>query len=71
MLLTADLGNTNITLGVFDGGDAVFFARLSASRSRTSDEYAVLLAAVFRMHGVDPRDIRGARLGARPSATAK
>ena len=62
MLLTADLGNTNITLGVFDGRDAVFFARLSASRSRTSDEYAVLLAAVFRMHGVDPRDIRGAVL---------
>lgn len=62
MLLTADLGNTNITLGVFREREAVFFARLSASRSRTADEYAVLLAAVFRMHGVEPRDVRGAVL---------
>lgn len=62
MLLAADLGNTNITLGVFREKELVFSARLSSSRSRTADEYAVLLDAVFRMHGVAAGDIHGAVL---------
>lgn len=62
MLLAADLGNTNITLGIFREKELLFSARLSASRSRTADEYAVLLDAVFRMHGVSARDIHGAVL---------
>ena len=62
MLLAADLGNTNITLGVFRERELLFSARLSSSRSRTADEYAVLLDALLRMRGVDPRDIHGAVL---------
>ena len=55
MLFTADIGALTITLGVFDGETLRFRASLSASRERTADEYAVLLAQLFRMRGVEPK----------------
>ena len=47
MLLVIDVGNSNIVLGVYDGLQLVRNWRLSTDKSRTSDEYAVLLHSLF------------------------
>ena len=41
MLLTIDIGNTNITLGAYDTGILSFTARLATDPLKTSDQYAV------------------------------
>ena len=44
MLLTVDVGNTNITLGLFKGDKVFENLRLKTQSARTSDEYGVLIA---------------------------
>lgn len=51
MILAADIGNTNITLGVFDGDTSLWVSRLSTQRHRTSEQYAIELKAVFELEG--------------------
>jgi type III pantothenate kinase len=43
MLLTIDVGNTQTTLGLFDGGEVVEHWRISTDPRRTADELAVLM----------------------------
>lgn len=62
MILTVDIGNTNISLGVFDGDRLVASIRLSTILSGTRDEYAGRLVSVFDLYGVRREDIRGAIL---------
>ena len=52
MLLVIDVGNSNIVLGVYDGALLVRCWRLSTDKSRTSDEYAVLLHSLFDQAGL-------------------
>lgn len=59
MILTADIGNTNITLGIYDNDIPVCISRLATQRHRTSDQYAIELDAVFKLEGVDKK-INGA-----------
>jgi len=47
MLLVIDVGNSNIVLGIYDGKTLVRNWRLSTDKSRTSDEYGVLLHSLF------------------------
>ena len=60
MVLTIDIGNTNITLGGFDGDNLTFVARLATVSTKTSDEYAVLLQNVLTIHNVEKSCITGA-----------
>ena len=53
MILTADIGNTNITIGIFKGDDLVFISRLATQRHRTSEQYAIELDAIFRLEKID------------------
>ena len=62
MILTVDIGNTNITLGVFDGDRLAASVRLSTILSGTRDEYASRLVSVFDLHGVRREDVDGAIL---------
>ena len=48
MLLIIDIGNTNITLGVFDNNEIVHFWRLSTEITRTEDEYGVFIKNLLR-----------------------
>ena len=41
MLLTIDIGNTNITLGTYNNRILGFTARLATDTKRTEDEYAI------------------------------
>lgn len=52
MILTVDIGNTNIVLGVFREEELVFTARISTDKDRTADEYSVLLRGIFEINGV-------------------
>ena len=62
MLLTLDLGNTNLTVGVFDGEELVCECRLATDRSRTGDQYAVELLSILELYDIAPRAIDGAIL---------
>lgn len=60
MLLAIDIGNSNITLGVFDGDELIFSSRLDTQRDRTEDQYAVELMSIFSLKGVSKENIDGA-----------
>lgn len=62
MLFCADIGNTTISLGVFEGEQLRFTSRIAAARERSVDEYAITLQAIFRMYGTDPKKVEGAAL---------
>ena len=52
MLLAADIGNTNITLGVWDGQQWLQQWRLRTESERTTDEYGATLNALLRDAGL-------------------
>ncbi len=60
MLLTLDIGNTNITMGVYDGRELKFVSRLSTDRLRTKDQYAVDIRAILDIYGTPLKDVDGA-----------
>lgn len=47
MLLVVDVGNTNITLGLFEGEKIVGTYRMTSKTSCTSDEYGVMLKGIL------------------------
>ncbi len=53
MLLVIDAGNTNTSLGVFDGTQLVAHWRLTTARARTVDEYGVHARNLFELAGLD------------------
>jgi type III pantothenate kinase len=57
MLLTVDVGNTNIGFGLFQGDKLVHQFRCESARQRTSDEYAVLVRQMLALRDVDHRKI--------------
>src|SRR5580700_8409746 len=59
MLLALDAGNTNITVGIFDGGNLVDHRRLRTVREQTSDEWGILLLNLLRYASLEPAAIRG------------
>lgn len=60
MILTVDIGNTNVTIGGYDNDTLAFTARMATERSFTSDQYAVAVDALLRLKGVDLKQITGA-----------
>jgi type III pantothenate kinase len=62
MLLVIDVGNTNISFGVFQGAALLHHARCESARSRTADEYAVLVRQMLALRGVDLEGIDAAIL---------
>jgi type III pantothenate kinase len=57
MLLVIDVGNTNTSLGVYEGEDLVRHWRLTTARDRTVDEYGVHARNLFQLAGIDSRSI--------------
>lgn len=60
MLLVIDVGNSNIVLGIYSGQQLVRNWRLSTDKSRTSDEYAVLLHSLFSHAGLGFSSVKAA-----------
>ncbi|MBR2370722.1 MAG: type III pantothenate kinase [Clostridia bacterium] len=60
MILTIDVGNTNITCGGFDGSSLNFVVRMSTRLSMTEDEYASKILSILKLHNVEKKEIKGA-----------
>ena len=60
MLLAVDIGNTNITLGLYDEEILLFTARLSTDTRRTADQYAIDIKDILTLHGCDYNNIEDA-----------
>ncbi len=59
MLLAIDIGNTNIVIGVFDGGLKGHW-RISTDAGKTSDEYGLTLLGLLAASGIDKNAVHGA-----------
>jgi len=60
MLLTIDIGNTNITLGAYEGDSLQFTARLATQPQSTDDQYAVAIKNLLSLYSVDVEEIEDA-----------
>lgn len=60
MILALDVGNTNITCGVFDGDRIKASFRITTKMPRTSDEYGMLLSTLLERNQVGMDDIHDA-----------
>ena len=63
MILTIDIGNTNVTLGGYKNDMLSFTARVATYPPRTADQYAVELNQILQLNGVNTGDISGAVIG--------
>jgi len=59
MILTLDIGNTNIKTALFRGMEMIKYWRISTNRSMTSDEYGIVLMNLLRYDGIDKSEIEG------------
>lgn len=59
MLLVVDVGNTNITLGVFEKEELLTTFRLTTKMARTSDEYGITICNMIERNGLKVEDIDG------------
>lgn len=59
MLLVMDVGNTNTTLGVFEGKTLRAQWRLTTNRKQTADEYGILTRNLFMLEGIQSSEIAG------------
>lgn len=60
MILTVDIGNSNIVIGGVEGEKIVFKARLRTDATKTSDEYCVDLKSLLDVNRVDASAVEGA-----------
>ena len=59
MILTLDIGNTNMKTAIFKGMEMQQYWRVSTDRNRTSDEYGMVLMNLMDHHGIKKSDIEG------------
>ena len=59
MLLCIDIGNTNITFGLFEGEDLGPCWRIRTIYDRMPDEYGILIDQLFRNRGQRPEQVTG------------
>lgn len=60
MILTIDVGNTNIVVGGYEQDELKLVARVSTDTSRTETEYAVLIKDVLELYSIDKELLEGA-----------
>lgn len=59
MILTIDVGNSNIVIGGVENDEIVFEARLRTEATKTSDQYCVDLKILLDVYGVKVENIEG------------
>lgn len=59
MILTVDIGNSNIVLGGVEDESIVFEARLRTEATKTSDQYCVELKSILDIYNIDIQSIEG------------
>jgi type III pantothenate kinase len=58
-LFCADIGNTNIVMGLYVGEELVTHWRIATVHQRMADEYAMLILDLFERAGQDPAAVTG------------
>ena len=59
MILTLDIGNTNMKTALFEDMEMRQYWRLSTNRNRTSDESGMALMNLLNHHGIDKGAVEG------------
>ena len=59
MLLALDAGNSNVTIGAYDGARLVEHWRLRTVREQTADEWGILFHNAFELASLDTRRVDG------------
>jgi type III pantothenate kinase len=59
VLLTLDAGNSNVTIGAFEGAQLIEHWRLRTVREQTADEWAILLHNAFALSSLDTGCVKG------------
>ena len=59
MILVVDVGNTNMTLGVYEGEELKATFRLMTKIAHTSDEYGIMITQLLHNHGIEPKSLEG------------
>lgn len=59
MLLALDVGNTNVTIGAFDGEKIAGRWRLRTIREQTADEWGILIRNLFSLSSLDLAAVNG------------
>ena len=62
MILTIDMGNSNIVIGGIDDSQTYFVERVTTNRGKTDLEYAVNIKSILEIHTVPVSSIEGAIL---------
>jgi type III pantothenate kinase len=62
MLLVIDVGNTTITIGLFDGDEIRATWRIATDHQRLADEYAVILMGLLSVRGIKAAEVDDAAL---------
>ena len=62
MILTIDIGNTNIKVGAWDNERLSFVSRIATNTIRTEDEYAINLLEIFKLNDCNRSQFDGAIL---------
>lgn len=70
MVLTIDIGNTNIVFGCSNGKEILFIERIATRSTSTDTEYAIFFKNVLDIHSINIDDIEGGIISSVvPSAT--
>ncbi len=59
MLLVVDVGNTNITFGVYQGRSLLKSFRITTKIPRTSDEFGLSIMELLRINGISITELEG------------
>jgi len=59
MIFVLDVGNTNTVLGVYEGDNLKYHWRIETSRSKTADEYGMIIKSLLEFEGLLFSDIKG------------
>lgn len=59
MILALDIGNTNITIGVYEGEHLRLVSRMATDRARMEDQYAIEMRDILDIYGVNIQEVQG------------
>ena len=60
MVMTINIGNTNIAIGVFKDEQLLFDSKITTDRNKLTDEYTILIDCILKMYSVNNLEIKGA-----------
>ena len=62
MILTVDIGNASVSMGIFKDNELLFTANMSSSRNNTREQYAIEIIEILSLYGIKRDDFEGAAI---------